>query len=91
MAPEGLLGSLGAFNGYYFTGVLFLISVALIIGISLATAPQPESQIAGLTFGSVSAAQKAENRASVSWPDYLGTAVVLALVLGIYLYFSFWL
>src|SRR5690606_31246847 len=42
MAPEGLLGSLGAFNGYYFTGVLFLISVVLIIGISLATQPQPE-------------------------------------------------
>jgi solute:Na+ symporter, SSS family len=91
MAPEGLLGSLGAFNPYYFSGVLFLISVILIVGISYFTKPQPESQIAGLTFGSITPEQRAEIRASVSWPDYLGTALVLALVLGIYLYFSFWL
>ena len=91
MAATGPLGALGAFNGYYFAGVLFLISVVLIIGISLMTEAQPEEQIAGLTFGSVTAAHRAENRASVGWQDYLGTAVVLALVLGIYFYFSFWL
>jgi SSS family solute:Na+ symporter len=91
LPPEGPLGALGAFNGYYFTGVLFLISVVLIVGISLLTKAQPESQIAGLTFWSVTPAQKAENRASVTWPDYLGTVLVLALVAGIYFYFSFWL
>ena len=91
MAATGPLGALGAFNGYYFAGVLFLISVILIIGISLMTEAQPEAQIAGLTFGSVTAEHRAENRASVGWQDYLGTAVVLALVVGIYFYFSFWL
>lgn len=91
LAPVGPLGALGAFNPYFFSGVLFLISVILIIGISLATKPQSDSQIAGLTFWSVTPEQRAENRASVSWPDYVGTAVVLSLVLGIYLYFSFWL
>ena len=91
LEPVGLIGALGAFNPYFFSGVLFLFSVLLVIGVSLATAPQPEAQIAGLTFGSVTPEQRAENRASVSWPDYLGTAVVLALVLGIYVYFSFWL
>lgn len=91
ISSDGLIGAFGAFNGYYYAGVLFLISAVLIIGISLATAPQDEKQIAGLTFGSVTPAQKAENRASMGWPDYLGTAVVLALVLGIYGYFSFWL
>src|SRR5690606_15959679 len=75
LAPEGPLGALGAFNGYYFSGVLFLFSVVLILAISYSTAPQPESQIAGLTFGSVTPAQRAEIRASVSWPDYVGTAV----------------
>jgi len=89
--PEGLIGSFGAFNGYYYAGVLFLISVILIIGISMATRPQSEEQIAGLTFASVTPTQRAEIRASLSWPDYLGTAVVLGLVVGIYLYFSFWL
>ena len=41
--------------------------------------------------GSITPAQRAEIRASVTWPDYVGTVVVLGLVLGIYLYFSFWL
>src|SRR5690606_25487258 len=91
LAPEGLFGALGAYNGYYYTGILFLISVVLIIGISLATAPQDESSIAGMTFGSVTAEHRAEDRATVSWPDYVGTAVVLGIVLWIYIYFTIWL
>lgn len=87
----GVLATIGAFNGYYFSGVLLLISVTIIIGVSYATTPESEAQIQGLTFGSVSAAQKAENRASWGWKEVAGTAVVLGLVLGMYLYFSFWL
>jgi SSS family solute:Na+ symporter len=71
--------------------VLFLISVILIIAISYTTAPQPEAQIQGLTFASVSAEQRAENRASWGWKEVAGTSVVLGLVLGVYIYFSFWL
>jgi SSS family solute:Na+ symporter len=89
--PSSVLGVVGAFNGYYFSGVLFLISVILIIAISYTTAPQPEAQIQGLTFASVSAEQRAENRASWGWKEVAGTSVVLGLVLGVYIYFSFWL
>ena len=32
MAPTGFFGSIGAFNGYYFTGVLFAISIILVDG-----------------------------------------------------------
>ena len=34
MEATGLLGSIGAFNGYYFSGVLFLFSVILIVVLS---------------------------------------------------------
>jgi len=88
---SSMLGSIGAFNGYYFSGVLLLISVVLIITLSLLTPAQSDDQIRGLTFGSVTPEQKAENRASWSWKEVAGTTVVLGLVLGVYIYFSFWM
>lgn len=91
MAPTGVLGAIGAFNGYYFSGVLFLISVVLIIAASLTDEPQPEAQIRGLTYSAVTPEQKAENRASWGAAEVIGTVVVLGLVLGVYIYFSFWL
>jgi solute:Na+ symporter, SSS family len=91
LEPTGVLGAVGAFNGYYFAGVLFLVSVVLVTAISYATAPEPASKLVGLTFASRTPEQKAEDRASVGLPDYLWTALVVALVVGIYLYFSFWL
>jgi solute:Na+ symporter, SSS family len=91
MAPTGVLGGIGAFNGYYFAGVLFAISIVLIVTISYATAPEPEEKIRGLTYRSITPEQRAQNKASVGWQDRAGTAVVLAIVLGCYVYFSFWL
>ncbi|MBW3554875.1 MAG: sodium:solute symporter [Gemmatimonadetes bacterium] len=91
MQPTGVLGSIGAFNGYYFTGVLFAISILVVLGLSYLTPAQPDEQVVGLTYQSVTAEQAVENRASVGLPDFIATGVVLALVLGAYVYFSFWL
>jgi SSS family solute:Na+ symporter len=59
--------------------------------VSLATPPPKEAQLVGLTYASVTPAQKKENRASWGAPEVMGTVVVLGLVAVIYLYFSFWL
>ena len=90
MAPTGPLGALGDFNGYYYTGVLFLMSVVIIVGISLAGRPEPAEKIRGLTFATARAERAAE-ASSVGIGDIIGTGIVIALVLGIYLYFSFWI
>ena len=89
--PGTALGAIGAFNGYYFAGVLFLFSVLLIIAVSYASEEPDYERLTGLTFDSVTPEQKAENRASWGWKEVAGTGVVLGLVLGVYLYFSFWL
>jgi SSS family solute:Na+ symporter len=92
MLAEGtVLRAIGDFNGYYFAGVLFLFSVAMVVGVSLVTAAPSEQQLLGLTYASTTPQQRAENRASWGASDVLGTAVVLGLVLAIYIYFSFWL
>ncbi|HUG11390.1 MAG TPA: sodium:solute symporter [Opitutaceae bacterium] len=87
--PEFLVW-LGNFNFLYYSGVLFLISIGIVVGVSLATAPPSAAQVAGLTYASLSASDKAEIRSSADWKDYLGTAIVLGLVVGLYVYFSFW-
>ena len=91
MDPNTTLGAIGAFNGYYFSGVLFLISVALIIAISYASAPETEEKLRGLTWWTVPAEDRADTRSTWGAPEVIGTVVVLGLVLGVYLYFSFWL
>ena len=91
LEPVGVLGALGAFNAYYFSGVLFLLSVVMLIAISYATPAEPDSKLTGLTYESMTEEQKAEYRAGIGALDYVLTGIVGALVLGVYIYFSFWI
>ncbi len=85
-------------NFLLFAVVLFLISSAILVAVSLATAPPPAGQIAGLTFATAAERQGAGS-ASVpehvmaSVPekrrvDWLLTLLLLAAVGGVWLYFS---
>ncbi|MCW5983059.1 MAG: sodium:solute symporter [Bryobacteraceae bacterium] len=91
LSGDGLFQAIGQFNAYYFSGVLFLFSVIFVIAVSLATPPPSEEKVRGLTYASTTPEQRAENRASWDYREVLGTVVVLGMVLGAYLYFSFWL
>ncbi len=88
---SGLLHAIGAFNFLYASGWLLVISIVVVVVASLMSPPPSDAQIAGLTYGSVSPEQAAENRASWGAPEVWGTVAVLVLVFGIYIYFSFWL
>ena len=81
------LAYIGDFNAYYACGVLFLASAIVLIVVSLATKPQDPEQIKGLTFASI---DKEEVRASIHPVDIVTTLIVVAMILTIYLYFSFW-
>ncbi|MEN8256135.1 MAG: sodium:solute symporter [Verrucomicrobiota bacterium] len=87
-AAGPFLTGLADFSFLYFSGVLFLISIAIVVAVSLLSPAQDESSIKGLTYASL---DKAAVRASIGKFDVILTAVTLALVLGMYLYFSFWL
>ena len=81
----------GEYNFLYATGWLTLISIIVIVSVSLLTAPPNKEQIVGLTYATSTPEQKKESRESWNYIDVLGTVLVLGLVLGMYLYFSFWL
>jgi SSS family solute:Na+ symporter len=83
-----LLAAIGDFNFLYFSGVLFAICVGTILVASYSAPPPDRERIRGLTFDSI---DRAAVRASWDGRDIAATVVVLALVLGMYLYFSFWI
>jgi solute:Na+ symporter, SSS family len=86
-----LLAAIGDFNAYYATGVLALASAAIITVASLMTPAPSEGQIRGLTYGSVHGEGAAEVKASWDVGNKVLATVILAFVVGLYLYFSFWL
>ncbi len=89
-SPDWLV-YIGNYNFLFATGWLTLISIAAIVGVSLLTAPPNYEQIVGLTYATATPEQKKERRESWGLLEVLITVVVLGLVLGLYLYFSFWL
>jgi SSS family solute:Na+ symporter len=89
-SPDWLV-SVGQYNFLFASGWLLLISIITIVGVSLLTAPLKYEQIADLTYATATLEQKKESRESWGLVEVLMTVVVLGLVLGLYLYFSFWL
>lgn len=88
---SGLLADFAGFNFLYYSGVLLVVSVIIVVIVSLRTPPQDESQIQGLTYGSLTPQDKQEIRASWNARDVIATFVVIGMVIAVYLYFSFWL
>ena len=85
------LAAIAEFNFLYYSGVLLIISVLIIIGLSFVTAKPNNHKTEGLTWTSLTKGDHKAIRESWNCWDVIGTIVVLACVLCIYLYFSFWL
>ncbi|MCX5654656.1 MAG: sodium:solute symporter [Planctomycetota bacterium] len=71
----------------YFSLLIFLVCVGVMVAVSRAGAPPPEEKINGLTFATTSAADRATSRASWNKWDVIASCAVLALILAAYLYF----
>jgi SSS family solute:Na+ symporter len=67
--------------------LIFMVSAAALIGVSYATPAPPAGQLSGLTFGTVTAAQKRTSRASWNQWDVVASALVLVGIVAAYLYF----
>ncbi len=88
---NAILNYIADFNWLYYSGVLLVISIFLVVFLSLMTKAMDESQLKGITFAGLSDADKEEIRGSWDKFDVILSVVVIGLVLGMYLYFSFWL
>jgi SSS family solute:Na+ symporter len=72
----------------YYSLAIFLVSTAVLIGVSYLTPPPDARQLTGLTYATVTEAQRRESRASWNVRDVLSSAAVLALIAAAYIYFS---
>jgi SSS family solute:Na+ symporter len=85
---DSLLFAFATVNFSHMAIFLFLFSVALCIGVTLATAPPDYQRIKGLAFGTLSAQERAAERGGLTWYDILFSLILVALVIGILSYFS---
>ena len=72
----------------YWSLVIFIISVLVMIVVSYLTEAPSYEKISGLTYGTVTAEHKKESRASWTTADLVTSGIVLALIIAAYLYFT---
>lgn len=88
LTPDSFLYAFGDMNFLNFSIILFAICVATAVIVSLATERPSMAQLEGLTFATVSDADKAANKASYNQWDVIASLIVLAIVIGVMYSFS---
>ena len=76
---------------FYFSGLLLITSIVIVVVASLSAPAPAEVNTKGLTFAGLDPAFKEENRASWNWVDVVSSIVVVGCVLAAYVYFWTWL
>jgi len=71
----------------YYSLLIFLVCVAVMIVVSYLTKAPSYEKIRGLTYGTRTAEDRAKSRASWTYTDVIASGVVLAIILAAYLYF----
>jgi solute:Na+ symporter, SSS family len=74
-------------NWLYFSFFLFAFTCALIFVVSKFTPKASPEQLAGLTYGSVTAQQNSDDRQTYGFWEIFHTCVILGIIVGIYIYF----
>lgn len=84
---SGIWHDFATINFAHMAVFMFLACVVVCIAVSLMTAPPAESQIAGLTFGTLTAEQKTAAKNSYSMVDILVSVVLAVVIISILVYF----
>jgi SSS family solute:Na+ symporter len=71
----------------YYSLFIFLVSVAVMVGVSYLTAPPAYERLEGLTYQTVTEVHRTESRGSWSYREVLASGAVLFMILLAYLYF----
>jgi len=74
-------------NWLFFCGWMFLFCLAVVIVVSLFTKAPSAQKTQGLVFGTATAEQKAETRASWNHWDIIHTCIILGITVAFYIYF----
>jgi SSS family solute:Na+ symporter len=87
-APGSFLWIVNNIYFQYYSLLIFVVSAAVFVGVSYATEPPSDAQLAGLTYATVSEEQRQVTRRSWNQWDVISSGIVLALIAIAYLYFN---
>ena len=71
----------------YYSLLVFVVSVVVMIGVSYATAAPAVERLSGLTFATITDEHREESRSSWTRWDVIASALVVLLIIAVYLYF----
>lgn len=86
--PGSILYGFATINFLSFAAWFFLFCVIVCVTVSLLTKAPDSVQIEGLTYSTLSAEQKAANRASYNWLDVVLSLLVIAIVAFVMISFT---
>ena len=86
-APGSFLWIVNNIYFQYFSVLITIVSAVVMVVVSYATAAQDPASIKSLTFGTETADDLSRTRASWGWREVAASGLVLACILGGYLYF----
>lgn len=85
---SGVLYSFATVNFLYFSIMLFVFSIVVLIVVSLITPPPSDEQLNGLTYQTTVAEDKAKSRASWNYTDLALSLFVVFFIVAVFIYFS---
>ena len=88
LEPGSMMHTFGTMNFLTFAAWFFLFCVIICVVVSLFTKAPDPAQVNGLTYGTLSAEQKAANRASYNWVDVVLSLLVIAIVAYVMISFT---
>lgn len=86
--PNGLLFKMGDMNFLTFGAWFFLFCILLTITVSLLTKAPTEEKVKNLTFGTITEEEKIKNKNSYTWVDITVSVLVVAIVIGVMIFFN---
>ena len=87
--PEGsFLWIINNIYFQYYSLLIFLVSLAVMFGVSYATEPPPAEKLVGLTYATVTGEQRRQSRATWNRWDVINSTIVMMLILAAYVYFN---
>jgi SSS family solute:Na+ symporter len=88
LTPGSMIHQFATMNFLYFCIYLFIFSIVIFVVVSLLTPAPTEEKVKGLTFSTTVAEDKASSRASWNSTDVILSLIVIAVIIGIMMYFS---
>ena len=86
--PGSFLWIVNNINFQYFSILITLISAAVMVSVSYLTAPPDYTKIQSLTFATATDKDRSETRASWNYREVVASLVVMAFIIGAYVYFT---